>query len=283
MQNSVGWERSGIKRRVRRTGPVSRGWGNWSRDQIPTTGHLFGTEKHLRLWGSETADVWQSEWNENHRDNPCLSPKHSRQGHKSPRKCSGWEVRCRDLRSTQGQSLLLTVGIQPEGMWGRKSWWEMLVEKNQAAMKERGYCWVITVTAFSPHANTSSWKTQKDSREVGPWHGAWHGHLTCWATENDPSQGSQAWVHWWCSLVQSSCSVVSDSLWPHGLQHARLPVHYQLLEFTQTHVHWVSDAIQSSYPLSSPSPPAFNLSQHQGLSQWISSSHQVAKVLELQL
>ena len=62
-----------------------------------------------------------------------------------------------------------------------------------------------------------------------------------------------------------------------------LPVHHQLPEFTQTHVHWVSDAIQPSHPLSSPSPPAFNLSQHQGLFQWVSSSHQVAKVLEFQL
>ena len=62
-----------------------------------------------------------------------------------------------------------------------------------------------------------------------------------------------------------------------------LPVHHQLPEFTQTHVHWVSDAIQPSHPLSSPSPPALNLSQHQGLFQWVSSSHQVAKVLEFQL
>ena len=59
-----------------------------------------------------------------------------------------------------------------------------------------------------------------------------------------------------------------------------LPVHHQLLGFTQTHVHWVGDAIQPSHPLSCPSPPAFNLSQHQGLFQWVSSSHQVAKVLE---
>ena len=57
-----------------------------------------------------------------------------------------------------------------------------------------------------------------------------------------------------------------------------LPVHHQLLEFTQTHVHWVGDVIQPSHPLSSPSPPAFNLSQHQGLFQLVSSSHQVAKV-----
>ena len=58
-----------------------------------------------------------------------------------------------------------------------------------------------------------------------------------------------------------------------------LPAHHQLLEFTQTHVHWVSDAIQPSHPLSSPSSPAFNLSQPQGLFQWVSSSCQVAKVL----
>ena len=61
------------------------------------------------------------------------------------------------------------------------------------------------------------------------------------------------------------------------------PVHHQLLEFTQTHVHWVSDAIKPSHPLLSSSPLAFNLSQHQGLFKWVSSSHQVAKVLELQL
>ena len=61
------------------------------------------------------------------------------------------------------------------------------------------------------------------------------------------------------------------------------PVHHQLPELTQTHVHRVNDAIWPSHPLSSPSPPAFNLSQHQGLFKWVSSSHQVAIVLELQL
>ena len=61
------------------------------------------------------------------------------------------------------------------------------------------------------------------------------------------------------------------------------PVHHQMLESTQNHVHRVSDAIQPSHPLSSPSPPAFNLSQHQGLFKWVSSSHQVVKVLEFQL
>ena len=74
------------------------------------------------------------------------------------------------------------------------------------------------------------------------------------------------------SWVQFSHTIMSDSLRPHGLQHARLPSHYEL-----KHVHWVSDAIQPSHPLSSPSPPAFNLSQHQGLfpmSQFFTSGSQ---------
>ena len=73
-----------------------------------------------------------------------------------------------------------------------------------------------------------------------------------------------------------------------SLQHMKcrttgLSVHQQLLESTQTHVHWVGDGIQQSHPLSSPSPPTFNLSQHRGLFQWVSFLHQVAKVLEFQL
>ena len=83
--------------------------------------------------------------------------------------------------------------------------------------------------------------------------------------------------------VQFSHSVVSNSLRPHESQHARLPVHHQVPEFTQTHVLWVGDAIQPSHPLLSPSPPAPNPSQHQGLFQWVNSSHEVAKVLEFQL
>ena len=69
------------------------------------------------------------------------------------------------------------------------------------------------------------------------------------------------------TLIQFSPSVVSDSLRPHELQHARLPIHHQLPEFTQTHVRQVSDYIQPSHPVSFPSPPAPNLSQHQDLFQ----------------
>ena len=83
--------------------------------------------------------------------------------------------------------------------------------------------------------------------------------------------------------VQFSLSITSDSLRTHGLQHATLPVCHLLSELTQTHLHRVGDAIQPSHPLSSLFPPAFNLSQHQCLFQGVSSSHQVAKILEFQL
>ena len=95
------------------------------------------------------------------------------------------------------------------------------------------------------------------------------------------SHPGSPWI--WLRSVQFSRSVMSNSLWPHGLRHTSLPVHHQLPKITQTHVHWVGDAIQPSHPLSSPSPPTFNLSQHQGFFKWVSYLHQVAKVLEFQL
>ena len=82
------------------------------------------------------------------------------------------------------------------------------------------------------------------------------------------------------SSVTQSCLTLYD---PMNRSTPGLPVHHQLPAFTQTHAHWVSDAIQLSHALSLPSPPAPNPSQHQGLSQWVNSSHEVTKVLEFQL
>ena len=79
------------------------------------------------------------------------------------------------------------------------------------------------------------------------------------------------------SSVTQSCPTLCDPMNPST---PGLPVHHKLPEFTQTHIHWVQDAIQPSHPLSSPSPPAFNLTQHWGLFKWVSSSHRVAKVLD---
>ena len=92
----------------------------------------------------------------------------------------------------------------------------------------------------------------------------------------------------WClfgkfSSVHFSRSVMSASFNPMDCSTPGLPVHYKLLELAQTRIHWVGDAIQPSHPLLSTSPPAFNLSLHQGLFQLLSFSYQVAKVLEFQL
>ena len=83
----------------------------------------------------------------------------------------------------------------------------------------------------------------------------------------------------YCSVTQS-CPTLCD---PMDCSMPGFLVLHHLLQLIQTHVHWVSDTTQPSHPLSSPSPPAFNFSQHQGLFKWVSSSHQVAKVLEFQL
>ena len=81
-------------------------------------------------------------------------------------------------------------------------------------------------------------------------------------------------------MSAQSCPTLCD---PMGCSTPGLPVHHQFREYTQIHVHHDSDAIQPAHPLSSPCPPAFNLSQNQGLFQRVSSSHQVARVLEFQL
>ena len=92
-------------------------------------------------------------------------------------------------------------------------------------------------------------------------------------------------IIFWIYLIQFSsdtqlCLTLCD---PMGCSMPGFPVHHQLPRLAQTHIHRVGDAIQPSHPLSSPSAPAFNLSQHQGLFQRVGSSHHVVKVLEFQL
>ena len=99
--------------------------------------------------------------------------------------------------------------------------------------------------------------------------------MQVWTLDQEDSLEEEMVTHSSMMLL-FSCSVVSNSLPPHGLQHARLPY----LSLSQTHVHWVADAIQPSHPLSSPSPPALNLSQHLGLFQWVTSFYQLAKRTE---
>ena len=96
-------------------------------------------------------------------------------------------------------------------------------------------------------------------------------HMTIWSNRSSSVQFKS---------VTQLCPTLVD---PMDCSTPAFPVYHQLPEFTQTHVHLVRDAIQPSYPLSSLSLPTFNLSQHQGLFKWVSSSHQVAKVLVFQL
>ena len=113
---------------------------------------------------------------------------------------------------------------------------------------------------------------------------------TCWGFSICKT-AQRTWLNFICrpcatcvlshfSSVIQSCLTLCD---PMNLSTPGLPVHYQLSRSTQTHVHGVRDAIQPSHPLSSPSPPAPNPSQHQGLFQRVNSLHEVAKVLEFQL
>ena len=107
----------------------------------------------------------------------------------------------------------------------------------------------------------------KEIEQLGHQEGGWI-FITC------------LWYSVQFSSVTQSCTTLCD---PMDCSTPGLPIHHQLPEFTQTHVHWVGDATKPSHPLSSPSPPTSNLSQHQSLFKWVSSLHQVVKVLAFQL
>ena len=116
-----------------------------------------------------------------------------------------------------------------------------------------------------------TWRPRKANGVISVW---------VWSPENQESQWDkfQSKTRQFSS-VTPSCRTLCD---PMDYSMPGLPVHHQLPEFTQTHVHWLGDGIQPPHPLF-PSPLAFNPSQHQGLFKWVSSSHQMAKLLEFQL
>ena len=135
--------------------------GNWSRGPIPTSGQLSGSEgKHLRL---RVRELICGSLNGMRTDSPCHS-------HRYPRWCGGWELEFRDCGAISGQGPVLTVERQIEGVWGRRLWWEMPVEKSQAALEARRYRWVMC-RRWSHH-HSLSLPTQQcqqlNSREAGP-------------------------------------------------------------------------------------------------------------------
>ena len=163
------------------------------------------------------------------------------------------------------------------------SWSKTNLEEFRKGQNERGLrfnLWVRKILSsrkWQPALHILAWKIPMDR-------GAW------WATVYGVTE-SQIWLsdsahtHTNLSILQfssvaQSCPTLCD---PMNRSMPGLPVHHQLLKFTQTRIHRVSDTIQPSHPLSSPSPPAPNPSQHQSLFRWVNSSHEVAKVLEFQL
>ena len=150
---------------------------------------------------------------------------------------------CQKLEATKCQSA---------GEWIKKSWYTHTKE----------YHWTIERNELLAHA--IPWMKQKCTVTMK---GADWKHIYIYTSDQIRS-------------VAQSCPTLRD---PMNRSTPGLPVHHQLPEFTETHVHRVNDAIQPSHPLSSPSPLAPNASQHQSLFQWVNSSHEVANVLEFQL
>ena len=156
------------------------------------------------------------------------------------------------------------AGLTPAG-WEEPAWTPGCVDPTPArkAKETPPPCTLLLLQYKPPNKHTPRGQSKHIKSEMKP--------------SSTPPNSSLALV----SSVQSlsPCPTLCD---PMDCSTPGFPVHHQLLELTQTHVHWVSDIIQLSHPLSSPSPPAPNPSQHQGLFQWVSSSHQVAKALEFQ-
>ena len=184
------------------------------------------------------------------------------------------------------ESLLDCKEIKPVNSKGNQSW--IFIGRTDAEA-ETSILWPPDVKNWlirkDPDAG-KDWRKARDEGDNKGW-GGWMASPTGW-TWVWASSGSWWWrkkitevkSHVQFSSVAQLCSTLCD---PMDCSRPGFPVHHQLLEPAQTPVHWVGHAIQPSHSLSSSSPPVFNLSQLQGLFQWVSSLHQVAKVLELQL
>jgi len=165
--------------------------------------------------------------------------------------------------NVKGTSLLLRVEC-----WSRGAEFPSLTleEEQSPRARQENSTWIGLPTQF-PLLSSSEVRMERN----------WQNSSHCWPVPADKGKRASTLQ---LSSVAQSCLTLCD---PMNRSILGLPVHHQLPEFTQTHVHRVSDAIQPSHPLSSPSPPALNPSQHQSLFQWVNSSHEVAKVLVFQL
>ena len=145
---------------------------------------------------------------------------------------------------------------------------------NAGDIKRPGFDPWVGKIPWGDHGNPLQYSCLENPMDRGAWQAIVHRVAKSWTRLKRLSSST----YQFSSVTQSRPTLCYPMDW----STPGFPVHHQLPELTQTHVHRVNDAIQPSHPLSSPSP-TFNLSQHQGLFQWVGSSHQVAKVLEIQL
>ena len=163
----------------------------------------------------------------------------------------------------------------------RRAQHHIIIRGMQSRTRMRYHLPSVRKAIISKSTNNKYWSGCGEENLPNCWWQSWCGH------RGDQYEGSSEnktrpiiWSNYWASVqfssVAQSCPTLCD---PMNCSTPGLPVHHQLPELTQTRVHQVGDAIQPSHPLLSPSP-AFSLSQHQSLFQWVNSSHEVAKVLE---
>ena len=207
-----------------------------------------------------------------------------------------WKIACwarlfRKNSSTKGL-------LRPE--WYQKTimWWSQKEKKKDSSSLNEKACliwvdyteslmkWIIYADALLPTLEYSCWiNLKKWDSFILHFHSPLNFFFFWWICKDNTEEifkmeASFLYNSVQFSSVAQSCPSLCD---PMNRSTPGPPVHYQLPEFTQTHVHWVGDAIQPSHPLSSPSPPAPNPSQHQSLFQWVNSLHEVDKVLEFHL
>ena len=226
-------------------------------------------------------------------DSPCCSHTYPRQGRRSPGRHSGWELEFRECGTVPGRGLLLTVerlrGCEGGDCGGNCLWRRAGQPWKQGDTAEsRVGSGATTIASLSLCNSISSWTIERlahqrpDALNYRVWPQPGGALYVPKQAELRRKTGQRGLLITSYISVQSLSSVwLFVTPWTAERQASLSITNSQSL--TQTYIHRISDDIQPSHPLSSPSPPTFNLSQYQGLSQWVGSSHQVAKVLELQL